>query len=35
MERIGFDGDIDAARAAWPGLETEVERLKALLPALI
>ncbi len=35
MEMIGFDGDITAAREVWPVLEAQVERLKALLPALI
>jgi PAS domain S-box-containing protein len=35
MEVIGFDGDIEAAREAYPILAREVERLKNLLPALI
>jgi hypothetical protein len=35
MEVIGFDGDLAAARDVYPVLEEEVERLKALLPALI
>ena len=35
METIGFDGDIEAARAAFPVLEKEVDRLRGLLPTLI
>jgi hypothetical protein len=35
MEEIGFDGDVAAARQTLPLLEQEVDRLTALLPALI
>ena len=35
METFGYDGNIDAAREAFPTLEQEVERLQSLLPAMI
>ena len=35
METLGFDGNLPAAREAFPVLEQEVERLKTLLPAMI
>ncbi|MEX2663836.1 MAG: ATP-binding protein [Vicinamibacterales bacterium] len=35
MEAIGYDGDVAAARETLPLLEQEVDRLSALLPALI
>jgi HPt (histidine-containing phosphotransfer) domain-containing protein len=35
MEAIGFNGDLDAARDAFPELEKEVDRLRGLLPTLI
>jgi two-component system, sensor histidine kinase and response regulator len=35
METIGFDGDLEAARAVFPILEKEVDRLRGLLPTLI
>jgi PAS domain S-box-containing protein len=35
MEAIGYDGDVAAARETLPLLEQEVDRLTALLPALI
>ena len=35
MEGIGFDGDLRAARDTLPHLEREVDRLKAVLPALV
>jgi PAS domain S-box-containing protein len=35
METIGFSGDLEAARSAFPELEKEVDRLRGLLPTLI
>ncbi len=35
METFGYDGNIDAAREAFPVLEQEVERLQSLLPSMI
>jgi len=35
METIGFEGDMDAARDAFPELQKEVDRLRGLLPTLI
>ena len=35
MEVIGFDGDLAAAQDALPILETEVERLRGVLPSLV
>jgi signal transduction histidine kinase/CheY-like chemotaxis protein len=35
MEVIGFDRDLAAAREALPILETEVERLRSVLPSLV
>jgi hypothetical protein len=35
MESFGYDGDLAGARGALPLLEQEVERLQALLPAMI
>jgi two-component system, sensor histidine kinase and response regulator len=35
MERLGQEGDLDAARDGRAALEHEIDRLRAVLPAMI